>query len=298
MSWNVEETLKAGDLPADVIPHMVWQDIVMGTRKRITFLEGYEQTDRLIGAMGTKISVPILSTRFSAGTISESSLDTSGYTVSDPTVTDVDITIGNQVYVAARLSDILKEDQPAYNWVRTILQDMGRAIAEYKDAALRDTLLAGAGNTQAAGTAGSLEFDDVINVLALCKNDSFFPEDGTPLLFLAPNQEADLIKDTRYYDSKRYQMGDLPMLAANREAPEPVYASCHVRVSDNMTDALALVVFPPNHKFAPIAIHATKRRLTVKSDNEVLYGRELWVASIRYGQAVIQANGVGLITNC
>jgi len=65
-----------------------------------------------------------------------------------------------------------------------------------------------------------------------------------------------------------------------------------------MTAALALVVFPPNHKFAPVAIHALKRRLTVKSEREELYGRELWVASVRYGQSAIQANGIGLITNC
>jgi hypothetical protein len=295
---KVTETLLAGDLPADVIPHMIWEEVLMGTRRRTVFLEGYEVTERLVGAMGTKISVPALSTRFTAGTISESTLDSSGYTVSDPTITDTDISIGNQVYVAARLSDILREDQPTYNWVRIILQDMGRAIAEYRDAALRDTLLAGAGNTQTAAAAGTLAFDDVIDGLALAKNDSFFPEDGTPFLFIGPNQEADVIKDTRYYDSKRYQQGDLPMLAANREAVEPVYASCRVRVSDNMTDALGLIVFPPTHKFAPIAIHALKRRLTVKSDREELYGRELWVASIRYGQAVVSANGVVLITNC
>ncbi len=298
---TVEETLLAGDLPSDVIVHMLWNEVLMGTTKRLVFEEAFEVTEQLIGAMGTKISVPILSTRFSASTISESSLDSSGYTPTDPTVTDTDISIGNQVYVAARLSDILLEDQPKYNWVRIILQDMGRAIAEYKDAALRDVLIAGVGNSQTAASAGTLAFDDVVGGLGKCKVDSFFPEDGTPYLFASPNQEVDLVKDTRYYDSKRYRMGSLPKLAAAGDdgaLGEPSYADCKVRISDAMTDALALIVFPPTHKFAPIVINAMKRRLTVKSDREELYGRELWIASVRYGSAVISANGICLITNC
>jgi len=295
---RVSETLKASDLPADVIPHMIYGEVVMGTTKRISFIEGFEVTEQLVGAMGTKISVPILSTRFSAGTTTESDLDTSGYTVSDPTITDTDITIGDQVYVAAKLSDVLREDQPRYNWVRIILQDMGRAIAEYRDAALRDVLIAGVGNQDNANTSGTLAYDDIVEGLALCKTDSFFPEDGTPFMFIHPNQEADLLKDTRYLDSKRYQMGDLPMLAANAESTEPLYASCKVRVTDDQLDGVGLIVYPPTHKFRPIAIHAMKRRLTVKSDREELYGRELWIASMRYGSSVIQANGLCYVSDC
>lgn len=308
MTITVEETMLAGDqgdgsisggnIPQDLLPHMIYREVILGTRKRTPFIEAFEVTTELVGAMGIKISVGYVSTGFTASTRSESTLDTSGYSDTELTVSDVDITIGDQVYVASRISDVLREDQPRYNWVRIMLQEMGKAIAEYVDAALRDVLIAGAGNTQTAATAGTLALDDVMGVLALMKNDSYFPEDGTPFLFSHPDQELDLLKDTRYHDTKRYQMSDLPMLAANREAPEPLYASCRVRVTDNMTPDLALVVMPPTHKNRPIAIHALKRRLTVKSDREEYYGRELWVTSTRYGSAIIRANGVGLITNC
>lgn len=302
MVFNVQETLLAGDLPADVIPHMLWNELLAGTTKRRVFLSAVQTTDMLRGAVGTKISVPILTTRFSAGTISESNLDSAGYSVSDPAVTDTDITIGDQVYVAFRISDILKEDQPKYDWIRILLRDAGRAMAEYEDSAIRDVLLAGAGNTMAAATFGSLEYDDVIDLSAMMKSDSWFPDEVRPYLFLHPDQEADLLKDTRYVNSHRYAIGGLPELPAaddfSRAEAEGTYAKFRVRVSDNMVQTLALVVFPTHPRFGPVAIHAYKRPLTVRTDREELYGRQLWIASMRYGTSVIQANAVGLISAC
>lgn len=298
--FDVEETLKAADLPSDVIPHMLWEELLAGTSKRRVFLNAVTVTNKLRGAVGTKISVPILSTRFSGGTISEANLDSSGYTVSDPAVTDTDVNIGNQVYVAFRISDILKEDQPMYDWIRILLRDAGRAIAEYEDGAIRDVLLAGAGNTQPAATYGTLAYDDVIDVLALMKADSWFPDDVMPMTFIHPNQEADLLKDTRYVNSHRYAIGNLPDMpgADDRRGDYGIYAGTKVYVTDNMTDKLALVVFPEHPRFGPVAIHAYKRPLTIRTDREELYGRQLWIASMRYGTSVIQSNAVGLISAC
>lgn len=303
MVFNVEETLLAGDLPADVIPHMIWKEVLAGTRLRRVFLEAVETSTMLLGAVGTKISIPVLSTRFTAQTISESSLESAGYTFSTPTVTDVDVTIGNQVYVAFKISDIIKEDQPKYNWIRLLLNDAGRAIAEYEDGAVRDVFIAGAGNTHTAATGGALVYDDIIDTLTLEKIDSWFPDRIMPFLFLHPNQEGDVLKDTRYVNSARYAIGNLPNLAgADYLAAgqvDAIYAGTRVRVTDNMTNALALVVFPsPHPDYGAVTVHAVKRPLTIRSEREETYGRQLWVASVRYGTAVIQANGVGLITNC
>jgi hypothetical protein len=276
--------------------------MILGTSKRLMFLEPATKTDMLIGAIGTKITVPILSTRFSAGTISESDLDTTGYSISDPAVTDTDINIGNQVYVAFRISDILKEDSPNINWIRTLLRDAGRAIAEYEDAAVRDVYLAGAGNSVNATAAGTLDYEDVIDLLAEMKTDSWFPEDIRPFMYLHPDQEADLLKDTRYVNSHRYAIGDIPYLPSaddmSRGEVEAMYAGTRVRVSDNMTATLALVVFPEHPRYGPVSIHAYKRPLTIRTQREELYGRQLWVVSTRYGTSVIQADGVGLISNC
>jgi hypothetical protein len=305
MVFDVEETLLAGSLPTDVIPHMIWKEVLAGTRKRRVFKDAVEVSTMLKGAMGTKISVPIRSTRFTAETISESNLDTAGYTFSTPAITDQDVSIGNQVYVAFRISDILKEDQPKYNWIRLLLNDAGRAIGEYEDAAIRDVFLAGAGNTQPAAVYGTLAYDDVIDELKLQKVDSWFPDraGAMPFLFLHPDQEADVLKDTRYVNSARYAIGNLPNLAGadylTRGEVDAIYAGTRVRVTDNMTAALALVVFPsPHPDYGAVTVHAIKRPLTVRSQREEIYGRQLWVASVRYGSAVIQANAVGLITAC
>jgi hypothetical protein len=302
MVFNVGETLKAGDLPADVLPHLLWSEMILGTRKRLIFLEPVTKTDMLIGAISTKITVPVLSTRFSAGTITESNLDSSGYNVTDPAITDTDINIGNQVYVAFRISDILKEDSPNINWIRTLLRDSGRAIAEYEDAAVRDIFLAGAGNVMSSVAAGTLAYDDVIDMGAMMKTDSWFPEDIRPILFVHPEQEANLLKDTRYVNSHRYMIGDIPDMPAaddmSRGEVEGMYAGTRVRVTDNMTSTLALVVFPEHPRYGPVSIHAYKRPLTIRTQREELYGRQLWVLSTRYGTSVIQADAVGLISNC
>jgi len=302
MVYTVEETLKGADLPADVVPHLLWAEFIEGARKRQVFREPIETTTALKGAQGTKISVPYWSTRFTAQTIGEANLDTSGYTVTDPAVSDIDVSIGNQLYVAFRLSDILLEDQPNIQWLRLALRDAGRAITEYEDGVIRDVLIAGVSFTQAAGTQGTLDYDDVLDLLAQHKGASaggWFPDDIVPFLYTHPDQETDLMKDTRFYEVERYAVGSLPELgAATKNVKERIFAGCRVRVTDNMTKALALVVFPKHPRFGTTVLHAIKRTLTIKAERDELYGRGLWVASMRYGTAVIQADAVGLITAC
>jgi len=302
MGYTVEETLKSGDLPADVIPQLLWREFIEGARKRRVFLEPVDVTAELQGRSGTKVSVPAWSTRFSGTTISESSLDTSGYTPTDPAVTDTDVSIGNQLYVAFRLSHILREDQPDIRWLQLALRDSGRAIEEYRDAAVRDVLVAGVSFTQAAATYGTLDHNDIIDLLAQHKGASsggWFPEDIRPFVYVHPDQEADLLKDTRFLDTNRYAVGDLPELGKGTERVlEKIYAGCRVRVTDGMTKALALVVFPRHPQFGMTVLHAVKRPMTIRNDAEELYGRDLWIASMRYGTSVIQADGLGLITAC
>lgn len=302
MGYTVEETLTTAAVTADLIPHMVWREFIEGARKRLVFLEPIEITEILRGAVGTKIAVPYWSTRFSATTISEAVLDSGGYSVTDPAASDVDVQIGNQVYVAFRINDILREDQPEIQWLRLCLRDAGRAIAEYRDAAVRDVLIAGVSFTEAANTAGTLDHDDILDLLAQHKGASaggWFPDDIAPYLYVHPDQETDLLKDTRFLDTLRYAVGSLPELGkATEGVKEKIYVGCRVRVTDNMTQALALIVFPRHPRFGTTVLHAVKRPLTIKSEREEFYGRGLWIASMRYGTSVIQGDAVGLITNC
>jgi len=304
MTFDVNETLLANSLPDDLLPHLLWNELLAGVERRRVFLQAVQTTDMLRGAVGTKISVPYLSTRFTAGTISEAVLDSSGYVPTDPAVSDVDIQISDQVYVSFRISDILKEDQPKYDWIRILLRDAGRALGIYEDSAIRDVLFAAAlgSNMVCAATAGTLVYADVIHCLSEMKTDSWYPEEVTPFLFVHPRQEADLMTDTGFLLSHRYAISDAGQIAAaddmGRSEVQDTYARLNVKVTENMTLGLALVVFPTHPRWGPVCIHAYKRPLMIRTDREELYGRQLWIASTRYGTSVIQANGVGLISNC
>jgi len=291
----LEETLKASDIPADLKPHLVWGEVLEGTRKRLVFMQAVREDSSLIGHTGTKISVPKAS-QLSASTITPDSIDSSGFSFSDKTITDVDVTIGNVVYSAVKLADILSEDMPDIDWVRLMLRNMGAAIAEYIDGAIRDALIAGAGNTITASTAGTLSYEDIVAATAKLKEEGWFTEENNPpLLFIHPDQEADLLKNTLFVDTARYTAGSVERLQGEVAGK---YAGCRVLVTDNMTKALALVVAPPNHRFGPSTIFAWKRKLRVKSDREEAYERTLYIATVRYGVKVVQDTAIVLISDC
>ena len=298
MPFTIEETLKSSDLASDYKPHMVWREFLLGVAKRKVFLGLVLETDVLVGKVGTKIAVPAVSSGFTAASITEANLDTNGFTITDLGTTDTDISIGNIIYVAFRLSTVLGEDMPAINWLRANLQKTADAILDYIDGAVRDVLIAGAGNSCSADTAGALDYTDIADIQRLMQTDSWFADDGVPSLAIHPDQQYDLLIDTTFTETIRYQQGSVPF-AGNLGGPlVPVVAGIKVIVSDNMTQALAILVTPQQHRFGPNTIFAWKRRYTVEHDREVLYGRDLYVASVRYGQAVVQANAIGLISNC
>lgn len=293
MVYTIDETLKASDLPDDVKPHILWREVLLGEHKKTVFMQVVEETSELIGAVGTKISVPYVSTGFTAKSITPDNLDSSGYSAADMVISDKDITVSNIYYVATKIADVLKEDQPKYNWVRIALRKAGEALAEKRDAYIRDLLLAGAGNTINADSAGTLDYDDVSEAVSTLEANSWFAGREPFILIIHPDQKQDIVKDTDFYDTSRYSTAEIPF---NAEAGR--FASCRVLVTDNMTQALALVVAPPTHEYGPHTIFAWKRRTTLKTDEEVTYGRTLYVVSERYGGAVVQANGIVLISNC
>lgn len=295
---TIEETLMATNLASDFTPHMLWREFLLGITIRKVFLGLVLQTDVLVGAQGTKLSVPAWSgtnAGFSAGTITEANLDTSGYTVTNPATTDTDITIGDQVYVAFRLSTILREDQPDIQWLRSTLHAATNAIGDYIDDAIRDVFIAGVGTTQSADAAGTLAYNDIADIQRALKGLSWYGDTQAPYLVIHPNQEYDILASTTFTDPSRYSQGNLPITP---EGNNLFVAGAKVIVSENMTATLALLIMPQVHAFGPNTIFAWKRRLTVESDREVQYGRDLYVASVRYGLGVVQANAIGLISNC
>ena len=295
MTFTLEETLKYADLPADLKPWLVYQEVIEGLRPPLIFASCYTIDRSLIRQIGTKIRVPVAS-QLTASTISESTVTSTGFVKSDKTVTDVDIDVGNIVYSAVYLSYILSEDAPNINWVRLHVRNMAKAVLEKQDGDLRDVLIAGAGNVVGAAVAGTLDFDDVVDGVATMESAHCYPEPNAQFyLVVHPNNAKDIVKDTRFYDTKRYALGNIPFPAGEVGG---LTAGCRVFKTSNMIEDLALIVAPPNHSQAPFAIKAIKRPLTLKTEAKEQYEKTMMVTTMRYGEAVIQSDGVYLISNC
>ena len=286
-----------GGTYASLIPFVVWREIILGKRWRNVFRRAVLETDMLVGVAGNIIEIPTLDRdEFTARTVSESNLDTYGYCKDRLSPSKVELTIGNVVYNATRISDILREDSPQLQWVRASLVKMGDSIEHYIDTAIRDALIAGvaAGNIQAAAVAGILDYDDIVDCKALMHNSSMWESEGGPfMMFVNPLQEADLLKDATFEHIERYEAGAIPF-----DPVKGLYAGCKVYATENMVQALALIVAPPTHEFGMAAVLAWKRHLKAESWRDEQYGRDIWLLSCRYGIAVVQDNAIGLITNC
>jgi len=289
-----------------LIPYLIWKVISMGAHRRTVFMQAVQQTDALIGVEGNEIRVPVLGQgEFTMATISEANLDNNGFTKTRLSPDSVSISIGDVAYVASRISDILLEDSPRLGWIRATLIKMGEAMAEGIDAAVRDVLIAGAGQTTAATTAGTLVYGDIIRLKTLMRTASMFESEGGPfMMFIHPAQEQDLLLNfgigvgaagAVYVPVERYSVGTIPLVAERG-----LFAGCRVLVTDNATAATAIVVAPPTHSFGPPAIFAWKRHLKSESwrGEQAQYGRTVYLISARYGCSVIQADLVGTVTAC
>lgn len=293
-----------------LIPYLIWHEIILGKKYRTVFINGCLVTDMLTNQGGIQIRVPILGRQeFTpmARSISEADLDTSGLTKDKISPEAICVDIGDVVYLATRISDILMEDTPRQlDWVRASLTKMGDSIATFIDTAIRNVLIAGAvaaGNVLAPpnlAVAGALAYADVINAKAAMRTASMWESEGGPfMLFLHPNQEADLLTATTYQHAERYTAGDIPFDPfTSWSKPSKVFAGTRVFVTDNMVDGLALIVTPPTHQFGPACIFAWKRHLKAESWRDEQEQRNLWSLSCRYGLSVIQDNGIYLISGC
>ena len=300
----------------DLIPVLIWKEVNLGATWKFVFRNAVEETDMLIGVDGNSICVPYLDRdEFTALTASENTLKTTGYTKAKLSPKSMCLSIGDVVYVATYITDILREDSPSLQWVRVSLQKMGQAISKKIDEDIRDCLRSACtvvnGNVNAATTAGTLSYDDVVDAVAHLKGLGYWGKDyGPMLLFINVDQEKDLVKDTRFTDTARYTTEDIPLGAGvgGFNMPERGrYASAKVFVTDlpmedddgiGAATAYALVVCPPTNKYGPAAMLAWKRHIRQRTERSEQYEKDMFVLSTRYGVAVKFADAIKLISDC
>jgi len=298
----------------DLIPVLIWKEVNLGATWKFVFRNAVEETDMLVGVTGNSICIPYLDRdEFTALTATEAVLKETGYTKAKLSPKSVCLSIGDVVYVATYITDILREDSPSLQWVRVSLQKMGQAIALKIDQDIRDCLrcacTVNVGNVNAAETRGKLSYDDVVDAVAHLKLQGYWgSDDGPMMLFINAAQEADLVKDTRFTDTARYTTENIPLGAGvgGFNMPERGrFASCRVFVTDiEMKDggssgtAYALVVAPPSNKYGPAAMFAWKRHIRQRTERQEQYEKDMFAISTRYGITVKFADAIKLISDC
>jgi len=292
-------------LSLHLIPYMVWNDINLGARRRQVFMRAFEVTDMLVGQSGTVIYVGVLGRdEFTAQTADEGMIDQNGYTKTKIEPAEIYVEIGDVIYNATKISDILREDS-TLPWVRASLQKMGESVAYRMEVDMEAALQTGGvlgANIVGAATAGTLRYNDIIDVMALMSTDSYYYMGEPFLLFINPEQEADLLKDIG-----QTAFGTAAAIARPDEHTRegqpitglyPRIANCVPLVTEVERDHWAKVVIPPTHPFGPAAIFAWKRHLKAESWRDEQYGRDVWLLSTRYGMKAKETQGIGLISNC
>jgi len=294
MEISIEEVLEYRDLPDQLKTWVVSDEIIEGARVPLVMTPLLSEKS-LVGEVGRRLVFPVASP-LSASAFSttvnaehpEKGLAESGYSPSDKTISYIAVDVTELVYCAVELSDVLQEDMPRIDWVRLNLRNMGEAIGLYIETAVRDLFIVGAGLSQTVTT--DLLYGDIIDALAVMKNNNFIPDGFNPFLIVAPDSEKVFLKDKDFISTQRYTTDKIGEIVNGESG---MYAGCRVLVSPLLDgEPYALIVFPPNTKYGTIATIVYKRNLTTKSERDEKAEKTFMVSSVRYGLGVVQSKGI------
>jgi len=293
-------TLMTSDLSdtCDLIAVMIYSEILYGATYRFVFMQACLPVEDLVGNTGDALCIAVLDRdEFTARSITEAALDSGGYVKDVLAPETVQISIGDIVYNASRISDVVKEDSKL-DWARASFMKMGQAIALRIDEDIRDALVLGAGTVITPTTLGTLAYDDVVDAVASLKVNGYWSDDGSDfLLFCNAEQEADLVKDTRFTDTARYSSANIPLVGETGK-----FSSCRCLVTDITmawsTVAYALVVASPTNRAGPAAMFAWKRHIRQEAWRDSQEGRDVFLLSCRYGVGVVFPDAIALISDC
>jgi len=290
MAITIEETLAGSDVDSALTsaPYLIYAEVLEGARRPLAFLQVVNEDFSLIGATGNTLKF-IKATQLSASSATESSMLSSGMSAADKSLSAVSVSVTGVIFSAVQLSDILAEDYPKIDWVRIHLRNMGKAVMEYLDAHVKDTLLAASGVV--THSCSDLTYKEVVDALAAMENNDWVIDPANPpFLIASPDAVAGLMKDTLFVSSERYTTYQIERMVAGEAG---TFASCRVLKSSLLDGTgYAFIVFPFEAGYGPVATLVWKRRLTVKNEYFTKYGYTYFVTSARAKAVVVQAKGV------
>lgn len=285
--------INTDSLTYSLIPYLVWKEISLGAQRSQKLSKAVFMAD-ISGESGNTIHVPVLGRdEFTAQTISEETLDADGYTKTKLSPDSVKLEIGDVIYNATKLSDILQEDSKL-PWARASLQKMGEAIAYKIEQDIEAVLYANAGTV--VGCGGTLTYEKVVEAKKELKKLSYFDDPEPFLLLVNPDSEEDLITQdvtNNILLGQRLKEGGLEDFYGS-----PIYAGCVGVVSEHIRDNFGyLMVAPINFQSASV-MFAWKRKLKRESWRDEQYGRDVFLLSTRYAVGSVQSKSVVLLSAC
>jgi hypothetical protein len=307
---TIEETLTASAIVSalTVSPFLIYSEVFELARRPLVFLSLPLEDFSLIGQTGNTIR-GLFTSHLAASTITEANLvnPSLGMAATTKSVTMWSVSVTDPIFAATNLSDILKEDFPAIDWVRLHLRNMGLAIMEYLDALIADVIEAGAGVTYPE--SGHMSYDTVTNALAKMENNNWIADESNPpFLIVSPDSAAYMLQDTRFLDSKRYTLYDLGRMV---EGEIGMYGGCRVLKSPLLAgtsvggtpsdvtqgvDQYAYIVFPNDTGRGPVVFMAWKRRMETRNFYWTQWAYTYYVSSVRANAVLIQSYGACKIT--
>ena len=289
---TVEETLKAFDLPDGLVPELLMSQMLLtGASIPTVWLGLVSETSELVGKDGTTIKIPFM-TAMTALTETADNVedDAFSFTVADPTVTKLDISVLDLVYCAFQLSRILIEDCPSIDWLRAILTSAGSAIMNYMNADIRDTFTVASGTETASCT--SLSYSEVIDARAKLETSGWLVGDDTAFLVVSVANKNILLKENTYVSSQRYTISDLDNLV---EGEIGMFAGCRVVVDPALEDDIAFII-AGHERLGAVSLIVWKRHLQMKSEARERKEKDFFVETARYKFAIVQPLGICIIT--
>jgi hypothetical protein len=293
MEVDVQEVLEYRDLPSELKTWVISDEIIEGARMPIIFTQ-LLSVNSLVDRVGRRLVFPTATQLSATGvsSVSESEnpekyLDETGYQTSVKTISYVAVDVTELVYCAVELSDVLQEDMPSIDWVRLNLSNMGMAIGEYVECAVRDLVDVGAGYTE---SVTDLKYGEIIDALAVMKNAYFIPNGFHPFLVVCPDAEAVFLKDKDFVSTARYTTDKVSQIVQGEVG---MYAGCRVLISPLLDGTgKAFIVFPSGTKYGTIATIVYKRPLRTRSERDEKKEVTFMVSSTRYGLGVVQSGGI------
>jgi len=164
------------------------------------------------------------------------------------------------------------------------LAEAGRAMADLETEHIVSQMTSDAGNSVAAGTSGTLAYNDVVNIVKECLIDGYIPD----ALAIHPSELADLLKDTAI--QKAMEWGGEAVAPSGQIAR---LLGLQVLVSTKVTSGTALVV---DSKHAGVLF--IRRDITAEDYEDPVKDLAGVAVTARWAYTTLRTDAIGKVTGC